>query len=129
MIYRHLSNDTTDFNRNYLNTLLDKISKEQKHIFLLGDFNMNFLNYNEYRPTNNFLDSLVSNSLLPYILQPTRLTGQSKTLIDNIFGNLTSHEVISGNITATISDHLPQFLIAPNVFANPSSNKSKMFYS
>ena len=129
MIYRHLSNDTTDFNRNYLNTLLDKISKEQKHIFLLGDFNMNFLNYNEYRPTNNFLDSLASNSLLPYILQPTRLTGQSKTLIDNIFGNLTSHEVISGNITATISDHLPQFFIAPNVFANPSSNKSKMFYS
>ena len=129
MIYRHLSNDTTDFNRNYLNTLLDKISKEQKHIFLLGDFNMNFLSYNEYRPTNNFLDSLASNSLLPYILQPTRLTGQSNTLIDDIFGNLTSHEVISGNITATISDHLPQFLIAPNVFANPSSNKSKMFYS
>ena len=90
---------------------------------------MNFLNYNEYRPTNNFLDSLASNSLLPYILQPTQLTGQSKTLIDNIFGNLTSHEVISDNITATISDHLPQFLIAPNVFANPSSNKSKMFYS
>ena len=44
-----------------------------------------------------------------------------------IFCNLTSHEVISGNITATISDHLPQFLIAPYVFPNPSSNKSKIF--
>ena len=25
-----------------------------------------------------------------------------------------------------MSDHLPQFHIAPNVFANPSSNKSKI---
>ena len=66
-------------------------------------------------------------ALLPYILQPTRLAGHSKTLIDNIFCNITSHEVISGNITATISDHLPQFLIAPNVFVNPSSNKSNIF--
>ena len=60
-------------------------------------------------------------------LQMTRLTGHSKTLIDNIFCNLASNEEISGNITATISDHLPLFLIAPNVFVNPSSNKSNIF--
>ena len=57
----------------------------------------------------------------------SRLTGLSKTLIDNIFCNLTSHEVISSNTTAYVSDLPPQFLIAPNVFANPSSNKSKIF--
>ena len=39
----------------------------------------------------------------------------------------TPHEVISGNIATTISEHLPQFLIAPNVFANPSSKKSNIF--
>ena len=119
--------DVTDFNQNYLNGLLDQISKEVKNIYLLGDFSISLLNYNEHGPTNDFLDSLASRSLLPFILQPTRLTGHSKTLIDNIFCNLTSHEVIPGNITATISHHLPQFLIAPNVFANPSSNKSKLF--
>ena len=27
------------------------------------------------------------------------------------------------NITATISDHLPQLLVSPNIFANPSFNK------
>ena len=131
MIYRHPSMDVTEFNQNYLNGLLDKISKGKKHIsswwfqyqFLLGDF----LNYNEPRPTNDFLDSLVCSSLLPYILQPTRLTGHSKTLIGNIFCNLTSHEVIPGNITATRSDHLPQFLKAPNIFANFSSNKTNVF--
>ena len=36
--------DVLDFN-SLINQLLDKISKEQKQIFLLGDFNINFLNY------------------------------------------------------------------------------------
>ena len=90
MIYRHPFIDTTDFNLNYFNDLLAKISK-----FLLGDFNINLLSYNEHRPATGFLDSLASNSLLPYILQPIRLTGHSKTFTDNIFCNLASHEVIS----------------------------------
>ena len=40
--------DFTDFNCNYLNKPLQDISKEQKSIFLLGDFNVNLLNYNEH---------------------------------------------------------------------------------
>ena len=40
VIYRHPSMDLTDFNCNYLNKLLDNISKEQKSLFLVGDFNV-----------------------------------------------------------------------------------------
>ena len=54
--------DLTDFNQNYLNGLLYKISKEEKNIFLLGDFNISWLNYNEHRPTNDFFDLLASSS-------------------------------------------------------------------
>ena len=108
-LYKHPVMDNTDFNKNYLNPILDKSSKENKQVFLLGDFNIDLLNYNDHQPTNEFLDSLASNSFLPYILQPARLTDHSKILIDNIFSNVISHEVNSGNITATISDHLPQF--------------------
>ena len=110
----------------HLNQMLEKVSKEEKQIFLLGDFNINLLNYNTLQPTNDFLDSLASTTI-PYILQPTRLTSHSKTLIDNIFSNILSTEVISGNLTATISDHLPQFLFAPNILSNPSYNRSNMF--
>ena len=39
VIYRHPFMDLTDFNINYLNKLLENISKEQKSIFLFGDFN------------------------------------------------------------------------------------------
>ena len=36
-------------------------------------------------------------------------------------------ETIFGNLTATISDHLTQFLFAPNILTNPSYNKSTVF--
>ena len=46
--------DLTDFNCNYLNKPLENISKVQKSVFLLGDFNLNLLNYNEHSQTNEF---------------------------------------------------------------------------
>ena len=46
--------DLADLNSNYLNKLLENICKEQKSVFLLGDFNVNLLNYTEsiIRPMN-----------------------------------------------------------------------------
>ena len=81
VIYRHPSMDLADFNCNYLNKLLENASKEQKSIFLLGDFNVNLLNYNEHNETNEFLDSLASNSFMPLILQPTKITSHSNILL------------------------------------------------
>ena len=75
----------------------------------------------------NFLDSLASNSFIPLILQPTRITSHSNTLIGNIFSNVIGPDIISGNLTATISDHLPQFSIIPNMFGNIPSNKSNIY--
>ena len=85
------------------------------------------MNYNDHQPINDFLDSLVSNSFIPYILHPTRITSHSKTLIDNIFSNYISREIISGNITATIFDHLLQFSVVPNILSNPSTQKSDFY--
>ena len=36
-------------------------------------------------------------------------------------------DILLGNLTATISDHLPQFAIIPNMFHNISSNKSNIY--
>ena len=127
VIYRHPSMDLTDFNCIYLNKLLENISKEQKCVFLLGDFNVNLLIYNEHNQANEFLDSLASNSFILLILQPTRITNHSNTLIDNIFSNVIYPDIMSGNLTATISDHLPQFSIIPNMFGNVSNNKSNIY--
>ena len=77
--------DLDHFNSSYLNKPLENISKEQKFIFLPGDFNVHLLNYNEHNQTNNFLDSLASNSFISLILQPGRITSHYSTLIENIF--------------------------------------------
>ena len=115
VIYRHSTIDLTDFNCNYLNKLSENISKGQKFVLLLGDFNVNLLKYTEHNQTNEFLDSLVSNSFIPSIVQPTRITRHSNTVIGNIFSNVLDPDIISGNLTATISDHLLQFSIIPNI--------------
>ena len=96
-------------------------------MFLLDDFNVDLMHCNEHKSTNEFLDSLASNSYLPYIIQPSRHTSHSRTIIDNIFSNAISKDTFCGNITATISDHLHQFLVSPNTFANRPSNKSNVF--
>ena len=85
------------------------------------------MNYNEYNQTNEFLDSLASNSFSPLILQLTRITSHSNTLIDHIFSNVIDPDIISGNLTVTISDHLPQLSIIPNMFGNISGNKSNIY--
>ena len=82
------------------------------------------LKYNEDQSTNKYLGSLALNSLIPNTLQPTSLTSHSNTFIGNIFVNVFSSEAVFRNITATISDHLPQFLFIPNVLSNPLCNKS-----
>ena len=50
----------------------------------------------------------------------------SKSIIDIIFSDYISQEIISGNLTSTISDPLHQFLIAPHSFWN-APNKKKAF--
>ena len=85
------------------------------------------MSYNEHIETNEFLESLASNSFIPLVLQPTRITSHSNTLVDNIFSNVIDPDIILGNLTATISDHLPQFAIIPNMFGNISGNKSNIY--
>ena len=122
-IYSHPTMDLNEFNCYYLNPLLQKLAKELKTVFLLGDFNIDLLNYEQHKATNEFLDYMV----LPYIIQPTRITSHSKSVIDNIFSSYISQEIISGNLTSTISDLLPQFLIAPHIFSNAPNKKSNIF--
>ena len=49
-----------EFNDDYLNKLLDKLPKENKAIFHIGNFNINLLSYHIHAPTNEFVDSISS---------------------------------------------------------------------
>ena len=120
--------DVLGFKNKYLNRIFEVVSKEQKQVFLFDEFNKNLLNYNDHQPTIDFLYSFASNYFIPYILHRNKITSHLKTLADNIFSNFMSHEMISGNITVTISEHLPNFylfLIFPQILLskNPTFMK------
>ena len=86
------------------------VVRENKNIFIY--FNVNLLNCVNHVASENFLNMMNFNSLLPYIRQPTSVTDiRSATLIDNIFDNIFNFNTISGNLITKLSDHLPQFLI------------------
>ena len=59
-IYRHPTMNLNEFKDKHLNILLQKISKEKKNVFLLGDFNVDLLKYDKRTGTNEFIDSLSS---------------------------------------------------------------------
>ena len=112
-IYKHPKQTIPNFLDNHLLPLLEKLSRENKQILIMGDFNINLLNYDD-KNTANFLDSMFSYSYLPFINTPTRVTGNSKTLIDNIFYNKPMLNITAGNISSIVSDSLIQFLIEPS---------------
>ena len=113
-LYRYPSSDMTSFT-DHMTSILQKTQKENKTLFIMGDFNINLLNYQSHSETNDFINLMVSHYLLPHILHPTRVTDHSATIIDNIFTNNAESDTISGNILSQISDHFPQFLIMKNV--------------
>ena len=98
------------FNNEFLEPLLSKIKAEGKATLLARDFNSNFITYNQIRGIAEFLEHLFSNNFTPHITLPTKSTVTSKRLTD-IFLNNQSYCLISGNLTNSISDHLPQFII------------------
>ena len=53
-----------------------------------------------------------------------QITPYSKTLIDNILYNNMTKNIISGNITTSISDHFTQFLLISN--QNPFSKNQML---
>ena len=120
-VFRNIHH-TCSFNDHYLNRLLDNLSKgANKIIVLLGDFNIDLLNFDTSEQIITFLYDLNSNSLQLQILLPNRISKNSETLIDNVFCNILSpliKSTISGNISSIMSDHLPHFFTIPDFSSN-----------
>jgi hypothetical protein len=75
-IYRPPNQNHSSFN-DRLCDILSKITRNNKLCYIAGDFNIDLLSYNEYAPTQEFVDSLFSHMFLPLINKPTRITAHS----------------------------------------------------
>ena len=122
VIYRHPHSNLESF-INYLDITINKINLEKKYCIIMGDFNIDLLKSTSHTDTDKFLHTLESYFFNPHILQPTRITNHSATLIDNIFFNSLTHHTISGNIVYDLTDHLPNFLIISKLHLLPKNIK------
>ena len=106
-LYRKPSSKIADF----IECIEGMFSCIKGSIYICGDFNIDLLNYDVNNSTKNFVDQMFSMSLFPLINQPTRITNQCHSIIDNIYTNSTNEDIISGVIIADINDHFPIFSI------------------
>ena len=106
-------------------SMFDRIMKSiynSSNYSLIGlDHNLDLLKSNIHKPTQSFLESVLSKSYVPCITRPTWITKSSATLIDNI---LVSRDIYN-NITCGIaisdlSDHFPCIMTCP-----PMTNSNK----
>ena len=123
VIYRPPNSNVNDFVQNF-NSLLAKIGKENKLSYLLGDFNLNPMNYHSHSLTGEFVDVSYANVFVPLIVRPTRLISYSASLIDNIFANYFCNNIVSGLFLTDVSDHLPIFAIHYEQGLNNDGRKS-----
>ena len=63
----------SNFTDDCMKYLFDKLSNENKKIFILGDFNFDLLNANTHNETFEFFDTMMYNFLLPVITLPTNI--------------------------------------------------------
>ena len=87
------------------------ICNENKTAYLIVDYNINLLKFGSHKKNNDFIDNVISQGFVPYILKPTIITATSATLIDHIFSNHTSPDHESGIIVTYIADHFGIFHI------------------
>ena len=111
-----------------LHDLLTVLDKENKDVYLLGDFNINF----DDRCVSNlhvqeFKNILNVHSYFNLITKPTKIRGHYATILDNVFTNASVDKIACANIfpTHAYSDHFPIFSVLNNV----ASQNNKKYYA
>ena len=107
---------------------LGVITHENKICILTGHFNLNLLKHAKSPGVTKFLENLLWHSFMPRITLPTRIAEKTATLIDNILINNNALNCICGNITTSISDHLPQFIVLASLLGTPTDEDSSQIW-
>ena len=86
VIYRQL-NGGLKVSENYFNYFFSKIDKNDKRIILVGDFNINVLEFENNKKIEKFLNRIFSHNMVPTINKSTSVTRNTATAIDHFITN------------------------------------------
>ena len=87
--------------------LLNTMKQEHNLIYLMGDYNINLLNYGKHNETNDVVDILCAPSFVSLINRPTWVQNEPAIMIEYIFTNNPSklNHPFQGLIYPDITDH------------------------
>ena len=123
-IYRPPRGDSHKFLEG-IKTLICK--NQEKPLFLVGDLNMNSLDYSINTIVRDFFNLIFQNGIFPLINRPTRVTKSSATIIDHVLTNtIIDSEVQSGIIKTDISDHFAVFALMRTSLVQPYLKKTSI---
>ena len=112
-VYKSLNTNDEKL-KTHLTEVCIKIKQEKynKELVVSMDHNMDLLKSHEHCCTQQFLDILLNNDLIPTITRLTRITKTSATLIDNVFiSRMLQQSFDSMILIEEISDHLPSLVL------------------
>ena len=97
----------------------------KKPLFLVGDRNMNSLDYLLNTNVRDFFNLIFHNGIFPLINRPPRVTKSSATIIDHVLPNtIIDSEAESGMIKIDISDHFAAFALIKTSLVQPNILKT-----
>ena len=111
IFYRHPGFADIPFFQRKLDLSLEKLDREKNSYFLMGDFNINSLLYDDNSNIRDFVNMIHSHSVVNLINKPTRfpIGAQlgSPTLLDHFYTNHPNKIGNIGLLVHDISDHFP----------------------
>ena len=118
-IYRQPFGNKKDF-ENYLGKFLEKT--KTKIIYLLGDFNLNLLNYDTNCKVKSYCNTAFSHNFIPIINKPTCVTNHNATIIDHILTNSFDSKIDTGILKVDISDNFLIFFTSKSINVKTSQD-------
>ena len=105
-IYRPPRGDSHKF-LNEIKTVICK--NHEKPLFLVGDLNINSLDYWKNPNVRDFINLISQNDVFPLVNRPTRVTKISVTIIDHVLPHTIIDSKVQSGIISDISNHLVVF--------------------
>ena len=111
-IFYRSPNSTLSIFNDSLEKLLNVIQKEKKYAYIMGDFNVNTISeFTGMTPQcQQFTNIFLAHYYRKLINLPIRVSGNSSSILDNIYTNHPLHEE-NGVIMTDITDHYSIFTV------------------
>ena len=111
LTYRPPDDDPNDI-ENHFKNILSKREITNKELVLVGDLNINVLDFNESKMVQSFVNLMFRHGVIPTVNKPTRVTRNTGTAVDHIITNsVINAEFKIGIIKTDIFDQYPIFFI------------------